>query len=68
VVICGLNRALSADGGSPKLNLKLLAVCNVSYSVTNVVLFRLLSGNVMYVMYVSRNTSSLFVLLLFPDL
>lgn len=67
MVICGLNRALSADGGTPKLNLKLLVFCNVSYFVTNVVLSCLLSGNVMCGLYVSCNSSRFFAVLLSPD-
>lgn len=51
-------RTLSADGGSPELNLKSLLFCNVSFSVTNILLSRLLSGNVtICVMYVTLNTS-----------
>jgi len=56
-------RTLSADGGSPELNLKSLLFCNVSYSVTNILLSRLLSGNVtICVMYVTLNTYGVFAM------
>lgn len=55
-------RTLSADGRSPELNLKSLLFCNVSYSVTNILLSRLLSGNVtICVMYVTL-TSGVFAM------
>lgn len=47
-------RTLSADGGSPELNLKSLLFYDVSYSVTDILLSLLLYGNVtICVMYVT---------------